>query len=145
MNLYQSLNYLYYAFFAALLVLFVTELVYKISNDNFKSKVANLILILRRIYFIFIILVLYVTVSLLYYNGYGIINNNLSYHALTRDIFIGISLAMAYIPILYLFIRTSEFHSKSSNVFTRTKFRYVFDLLVFVTVIIVFILNSSLI
>ncbi len=143
MNFYQIINYLYYLFFAIILISLLTELVYKVSSNDTKLKVGSLIRILRKIYFIAIILLLYVSVSLLYYNGYGIISNNLYYTTITRDIFIGISLSMAYIPILYLFVRTSVFHSNVSNVFTRNKFRYVFDLVVLAGVILIFVLNSS--
>ncbi len=145
MDLYQGLNYLYYTFFTVVLVFLVTELIYKVSSESLKMKISNFIMSLRKVYFIACILILYASVSLLYYNGYRIIGNNLYYSSITRDVFIGISLSFAYIPILYAYIRTSEFHSNSSNVFTRNKFRYIFDMLVFGFAILVFILNSSLI
>ncbi len=143
MDFYDGLNYLYYIFFIILLLFLVTELLYKIVSNNAKSKIGRSILIVRKIYFLSILLVLYITASLLYYNDYGFIKNNLYYSSITRDIFIGIALSMAYVPILYLYVRTFEFHSNASNIFTRNKFRYVIDLLVFGFTIAIFVLNSS--
>ncbi len=143
MNLFDGLTYLYYVFFGAVLLLLIVELAYKIISESTKVKLKKYIFLLRKSAAIVILVNLYITTTLLYSNGYGFIGNSLYYTSIPRDVFIGIALSMPYIPILYLFVRTAEYHSSTSNIFTRNKYRYVFDISIAAGVLTIFILNSS--
>ncbi len=143
MSFFENLNYAYNVLFIVLLLFMLTELTYRIMRNTKKINVEKMILIFRKVYLISLIIIIYISATMLYTNGYGIINNNLYYFNSTFDIFIGLSLSASYIPVLYLFVRTAEIHSRSSNVFTRNKFRFFIDIVVFGVTITVFILNSN--